>query len=341
MEAHVSVIAALAVLVLGPVLAGLAADTPHAPLTGKASIGLKPLCDMNADDKYKGEDGGLYGGGKNQPPEALRFAAEKELAQIQALDADGKPSPTGRVVLVSMGMSNTTAEFAVFKQAVDLYSGKSPQLTIVDCAQSSMTAHEWAGGTPPPWVKEAPPWPTAEQRLKAAGVTPAQVQVAWVKMANRFPKGDMSSSARELQADIAKSLQLARQHFPNLRIAYLSSRIYGGYATMPLNPEPYAYEGAFAVRWLILDQMAGTPELNFDPANGKVQAPLLLWGPYLWADGATPRKLDGLVWERKDLADGDGTHPSRTSGCQKVSDLLLKFFSTDVNAKSWFLGKDK
>ena len=59
-----------------------------------------------------------------------------------------------------------------------------------------------------------------------------------------------------------KSLQLAKEHFPNLRIAYLSSRVYGGYATVPLNPEPYAYEGAFAVRWLILDQLAGKPELN-------------------------------------------------------------------------------
>src|SRR5207249_543007 len=31
--------------------------------------GLKPLTDMTADDRYKGEDGGLYGGGKNEPPE--------------------------------------------------------------------------------------------------------------------------------------------------------------------------------------------------------------------------------------------------------------------------------
>src|SRR4051794_13330720 len=34
----------------------------------KAPTGLQPLCDMTAGDRYKGEDGGLYGAGKNEPP---------------------------------------------------------------------------------------------------------------------------------------------------------------------------------------------------------------------------------------------------------------------------------
>ena len=34
--------------------------------------------EMTAQDKYKGEDGGLYGGGKNEPPEAHRAAAQTE-----------------------------------------------------------------------------------------------------------------------------------------------------------------------------------------------------------------------------------------------------------------------
>src|SRR5262249_8357083 len=53
------------------------------PLTPRERTGLKPLDEMTATDRYKGQDGGLYGGGKNTPPEAHRRAAEAELARIR------------------------------------------------------------------------------------------------------------------------------------------------------------------------------------------------------------------------------------------------------------------
>src|SRR5262249_4471522 len=59
---------------------------------GKTSVGFKPLNEMSASDKYKSEDGGLYGGGKNEPPAAHHEAARKETAKVVPLDADGKPS---------------------------------------------------------------------------------------------------------------------------------------------------------------------------------------------------------------------------------------------------------
>jgi hypothetical protein len=62
---------------------------------------------------------------------------------------------------------------------------------------------------------------------------------------------------------------------------------------------------------------------------------VLLWGPYLWADGVKGRKTDRLVWERADLG-ADGTHPS-PKGQQKVAALLLDFFKSDPTAKGWFL----
>ena len=48
----------------------------------RETTGLKPLDQMTADDRHQGEDGGLYGGGKNVPPDALRLRAEVELARI-------------------------------------------------------------------------------------------------------------------------------------------------------------------------------------------------------------------------------------------------------------------
>ena len=68
--------------------------------------------------------------------------------------------------------------------------------------------------------------------------------------------------------------------------------------------------------------------------RGRAKAPLLLWGPYFWADGTTPRKSDGLVWERNDMA-ADGVHPTE-SGRRKVANQLLAFFKTDELAKTWF-----
>ena len=64
----------------------------------------------------------------------------------------------------------------------------------------------------------------------------------------------------------------------------------------------------------------GDATLNHDPKKGKVVAPILLWGPYLWADGIKPRKADGLVWERKDFTK-DGVHPTREDGARKVATI--------------------
>lgn len=290
--------------------------------------GLKPLTEMKRDERYKGEEGGLYGHGENAPPAAHARDAAAEAARIRPLDAEGREAKDGRVVLLSISMSNATQEFSLFKQLADADADKSQQLVIVDGAQGGQAMAEWAPA-------EAPPWREAERRIRAAGVSPQQVQAAWIKLANKAPRGDLEEHGRKLQRDTLAVIQNARAKFPNLRLAYLSSRIYGGYAANPLNPEPYAYESAFVVRWLIQDQIKGGAELRFAGPPGSVKAPLLLWGPYFWADGVTPRESDQLVWKREDLRE-DGTHPSQ-SGREKVARLLLEFFKTDPTAKPWFV----
>lgn len=301
-------------------------------LTPKDSIGVRPLTEMTADDKYKGEDGGLYGGGSNTPPKELADAAAKAIAAIQPLDGDGKPDKNGKIVLASMGMSNTTQEFSRFKQLADADPDKSPQLVIVDCAQGGQAATQWNG------MAGERVWAEAERRLKAAGVTPNQVQIVLIKQAliGQGRYGEFPAHAKEFKTQLVGNIQGAIKHFPNLKVAFLSSRIYGGYTRGQLNPEPYAYEGAYSVRWIIQDQIKGSKELNFDPAKGEVKAPVLLWGPYLWADGMTPRKADGLVYTREDLGP-DGTHPSPVAGRQKVAEQMHKFFKTDPLAKGVFL----
>ena len=301
---------------------------------GQETTGMVPVTEMG-EGQYKGQVGGLYGHGQNTPPESHLKAAQEQTNLIQPLDPNGTPSETGKIVLISLGMSNTTQEFSTFKKLADADPNKSPQLVIVDCAQGGQAARQWAYPGQDP--KRDSPWTIMDQRIQRAGVTAAQVQVVWLKQAEISPAqyGQFPAHAQVLRDNIAVILRQLKTRFPNLRITYLSSRIYAGYATTALNPEPYAYESAFSVRWLTEAQINNDPNLNYDAAKGPVVAPLLLWGPYLWADGTTPRQSDHMVWLREDLGN-DGTHPS-TSGRQKVAQMLLDFFRTDPNARQWFL----
>lgn len=277
---------------------------------------------------YHGEQGGLYPGGRNTPPAAHRDAGLALAARIVPLDAEGKPAETGRIVLLSIGMSNTTQEFTAFQQLAARDGTLSPKLAIVDGAQNGQVARITAD-------PKANFWSVVAERLTAAGVTARQVEVVWLKQANPQPTEPFPAEARRLQADIVATLHNLHDRFPNLKIAYLSSRIYGGYATTPLNPEPHAYETGFAVKWAVADQIAGSPALNYDPARGPVRSPWIVWGPYLWADGVKGRKQDSLVYLREDLGP-DGTHPSE-SGRRKVAVQLLQFLKTDATAAPWFL----
>jgi hypothetical protein len=306
-------------------------------LVSKEFLGLTPLTDLAGDSQYKGQNGGLCGDGKNEPPDKHLKAAVRIASQVQPLDAEGKPSPNGKIVLISLGMSNTTQEFRSFMSLANRDDKKSPFVVLVDGAQGGMEASAWANPAQIRQMGRPDPWSVMDQRLKEAGYSSEQVQVAWIKQARANPAslGEFPRHAQALRDNLAMIVRKLKQRFPNLRIAYLSSRIYAGYAVTPLNPEPYAYESAFAVRWLIEDQIGGKSHLNFDPVSGKVEAPLLLWGPYLWADGVKGRKADDLFWRREDLA-GDGTHPS-SSGQQKVAELLLRFFKTDATTKTWFV----
>jgi hypothetical protein len=307
-----------------------AAGTARVP-PPRESTGLVPLPQLGGGQAYKGFDGGLYGGGRNGPPDAHAAAAAAAAAQVIPLDGDGRPDAAGgKVVLLSVGMSNTTQEFSRFKQLADRDADKAADVVVVDGAQGGKAADDWANDVPAVWQE-------ADRRLAAQGVTPKQVQVVWVKQARKAPAslGEFPRHAEALQQDIEKILQLAKKRYPNLRLAYLSNRIYAGYATGGLNPEPYAYESAYAVRWVIQKQIAGDAALNPDPAKGEVRAPVVLWGPYLWADGVKGRAGDGLVFTREDLGP-DGTHPSET-GRQKVAERLLAFLKSDPTTKEWFV----
>lgn len=259
--------------------------------------------------KYRGQRGGLYPGGVNRP--ALKYLRKGLAAAKRVRPINGK------IVLLSIGMSNASDEFAAFKRAADRDPQKNSSLVIVDGAQDGFDSRR---------VRSQPVyWENVDQRLAAAEVTPEQVQAVWLKEAVAGEQRPFPRDARGLQADLRAIVRIMRVRYTNLKLVYLSSRTYGGYAITGLNPEPAAYDSAFAVRWLIQERM-----------SGKIKGPWLFWGPYLWTDGMAGRS-DGLQWSCDDVEE-DGTHPSRL-GIQKVVTMLTTFFKTDATAKRWYVAR--
>ena len=203
---------------------------------------------------------------------------------------------------------------------------------------------------------QAPSAPAGCGTTSVPCLTEAQVQVIWLKDANPSPAsnglGSLTSTtvcANDLTANplpeacnyevqLGKIIRAAKSRYPNLRQVFLATRIYAGYASVPLNPEPYAYEYGFSAKWLIQAQI--DQELNpgtIDPVAGDLSitsgiAAWTAWGPYLWADGTKPRS-DGLTWVESDFQ-SDGTHPN-AQGTTKIVNLLMGFFGKSTYTP-WF-----
>lgn len=292
----------------------------------------QPLNDLGNSEYIRLEDGptgftgGLYPGGSNVRPPEHEAAGLAMAARIQPLNQDGEPSADGRVVMISVGMSNAAMEFRAFIDLANADPERNPSLSIVDGAQAGRVTRDWLD-------PQADSWEFLDQRLFHEGFTPAQAQVAWVKNV-RTGGGEFPAKAQALQEDLAIIVRNLKINYPNIKIAYLSSRTRSYTYWYGLSPEPVAYETGFAVKWLVEQQIGGDPALNFDEARGEVVAPFLSWGPYLWIDGENPRS-DGRVWLAEDMV-RDCTHPS-DSGVQKVAEQLLAFFQTDSTARGWYL----
>jgi Cu/Ag efflux protein CusF len=292
---------------------------------------LRPLTVLGKE-KYQGYEGGLYPEGKSDRPAAHEAAGVALAGRVQPLDREGKPSTDGAIVLLSIGMSNTAQISQGFQRALARTEEKNPRLVFVNGAQGGMTAA--AIQDPEDNGRGEQYWRTVDDRLRAAGVSRAQVQAVWIKQADAGPTQGFPAYARKLQEELTRIVQLLPARFPNVKLAYLSGRTYGGFAKTPLNPEPYAYESGFSVKWLIEQQLNGDPALNCEARRGPVKAPWLSWGPYLWDNGAVPR-ADGYRPEERDFAP-DGTHHAGP-GMEKMGDLLLQFFKTDSTTRPWFV----
>ena len=271
------------------------------------ATGLLPLTDLSGKPTYRGHRGGLYPGGVNRPSRAYLRAGLGAAKRVRPIN--------GRVVLLSIGMSNATQEFSPFIRLAEQDPDLSASVELVDGAMSGWDARRIARPA-------AGYWRAVDRRLAAAGASPREVQAVWLKTAIAGEDRPFPADARALQAQLRSIVRILVGRYLNLRLIYVSSRTYAGYAITPINPEPAAYDSGYAVRWLIQDRM-----------QGRLRGPWIGWGPYLWTDGEKGRS-DGLTWLCEDVR-RDGMHPS-AAGATKVAKLLLRFFKTDPTSKGWF-----
>jgi hypothetical protein len=137
------------------------------------SMGFTALTELGKGT-YQGEQGGLYPGGENAMPAGHLKAGLEQARRIVPLDRDGKPSPGGKIVLMSIGMSNTTMEYQAFMKRAAAESGLNPRVVLVDGAQGGQQS---AVETSDP---NANYWCVVDLRLDAGGVTANQVQAVWM-----------------------------------------------------------------------------------------------------------------------------------------------------------------
>jgi hypothetical protein len=311
------------------------------------SVGRTPIQDLGTGLYLGLFQGGLYPNGQNAPPTDHEAEGLARAAAIAPLDPDGNPDPKGKFVMMSIGMSNTTQEYCsassfepcdawtFMGQAADSTLVNHTTLAIVNGALGGQVAAAWDSPTDANYDR------VRDDVLIPRGLSEAQVQIVWVKEADAGPMVSLpnaNADAYMLETHLGNIVRAVRVRYPNVQMVFLSSRVYAGYASTTLNPEPYAYESGFSVKWLIEAQIVQMAGGAVDPRAGDLDyhgvAPWLAWGPNLWADGLVPRS-DGLIWECADFS-SDGTHPS-ISGREKVGTLLLDFMLNSAFTVPWFL----
>ena len=311
-----------------------------------AACAATPIDDLGTGLYLNQYQGGLYPGGSNAMPAPHAALGAARAANVTPLNAQGQPDPAGKFVFLSIGMSNTSQEFSGLNHPTNFqpwtFMGQAAahpavnhsSMVMFNGARGGQTAGSWDQTTDANYTRVA-------SELQQNGLGEAQVRVAWVKVANAQPTVALPTANADANALVQQTgniLRAMNARYPNLEQVFFSSRIYAGYATTTLNPEPYAYESGFAVKRVVEAQINQMNGGAVDPIAGNLDAntaaPWAAWGPYLWADGTNPRG-DGLVWLPTDLQ-SDGTHPSQ-AGQTKVGRLLMRHFINSPLSRDWFL----
>lgn len=308
-----------------------------------AATTLIPLNDLGDNPYLYGYYGGLWdvhNTGWTTVPAFHEAAGMQQAASIVPRDANGNPDPNGKIGFMAIGTTNTQKTFAAFENM----AASDPRLNH----GSLVMINAAAPGRDATQVDF--PWKSGfniinSTVLPQADVTPAQVQAVWIQEINDSPTVPLPIQFADsylLKATLCDILREVKHEYPNVTVAYLSDPGYAGYnTTNKYLSEPFAYEDGLAVRWTLRGQIdyIAAGDQWWDPRIGpldynKGDAPWATWGPYMWANGTTPRS-DGLTWQRSDFEE-DGVTLS-DAGAAKSARLLLDFVLHEPTTAKWLV----
>ena len=287
-----------------------------------------PLKDLGART-YHGVQGGLYPGGVNLPPAEYHAVGVMRAKSVQPLAVNGIAIGAGRYVLMSIGGTDASAAWCSPSSAPPCNGWSFTGRAVSDPAVNHSALVIVNGATPGADFRK---WISAgdsnynrirDTRLAPLGLSENQVQAIWITLrdsATDFPVRASASDAGAQIEHLTRALRALKSRYPNLRLAFISSRVYGGYSA---DDETPSYESGFVVKWVIEGSI-----------RDSTARPWISWGPYPWAQGATVRS-DGLAWPRNDF-DSSGARLSQ-SGEAKLAGLLLDFFKRSPYTRCWFL----
>lgn len=300
------------------------------------STGLIPLVDLKTGYYLGVYQGGLYPNGKNVPPNAHLKKGLKIAKSIKPLDTLGNVNyTTGKIVLAGFGGSTTGEPFNHLIEIVNGDITLNPCLKLVNATNSGEGMESMNVDHPDYWDY------IEENRLTPKGITPEQIQIAWLFNGSRADTiFDMPAYRDSIEKKVQLALAAMLIEYPNLKLVYVGSPYYAGYADPTYEMytsihEPGSYRCGFGFKAAIEKQIMGNPMYKYtDP--GKV-VPYMTWGPYLWTDGNIPRDYDGLFWDCEDdfRVDGGGFHLNG-AGKDKLAEILNDFFKTDTLSEIWY-----
>ncbi len=259
-----------------------------------------PLIDLG-NDTYLGEAGGLYPNQSNTPPSDY---VTNEIQPIYDLLQNDD-----HIVVLCLGMSNLKWTCEDFISKAEVNANVNSSIQFFNGGQPGRAQQAWHD----PYNPNDDVWVNANKPLLKAGETPGTVDVILYFNAWANPEQQIGENFSIYTDTMLDSLKLTMDNFsiayPNTQLIYVTSREYGGYATVDLNPDPWAYWDGFAFKRLVEDRI-----------NGVIDGPPILWQAYQYDP----------TWPRSYFKD-DGVHLLEP-GLDAASQLWLDFYLT----QPWF-----